>query len=199
MPRNEPPIGARRLISDLVETRHQLSIDRDVKTLDDTGASAYFFRGGNLRIREAINRHSAISTVVVICVLILGLVVIALELKGQSGKPPKDNYYTTDDGKTWFVDSASKLPPFDHDGVPAVRCYVFKGGNGEFVGLLEKYTDATRDQLARAADHVQHSQVPVLVKRPGEKDWMTVGPDQEATIIMHISAPDGSEAERVIP
>jgi hypothetical protein len=191
--------AARRLISDLVETRHQISIDRDVKTLDDTVASACFFRGGSLQIREMINRHSAISTIVVICVLILGLVVIALELKGESGKPPADNYYSTDDGKTWFVDSAGKLPPFDHDGVPAVRCYVFKGGNGKFVGLLEKYSDATRDQLARAAGQVQHGQVPVLVKKPGEKDWKTMGADQEAMILMHITSPDGSEPERVIP
>jgi hypothetical protein len=168
--------------------------------LDDTGASAYFFRGGNLQIREAINRHSAISTVVVICVLILGLVLIALELKGESGKPPKDNYYSTDDGKTWFVDSASKLPPFDHDGVPAVRCFVFKGGNGKFVGLLEKYTDATRDQLARTAEQMRpRDDVTVLVKKPGEKDWKEVGMDQAAMMLMHVSGPNGTDAERVMP
>ncbi len=88
-------------------------------------------------IRESINRHSAVSTTVVICMVAVGVVAIALELRGDNGKPPSKNYFTTDDGQTWFAASSSKLPPFDYGGIQAVRCYVFKGSSGEFAGLLE--------------------------------------------------------------
>jgi hypothetical protein len=37
--------------------------------------------------------------------------------------------YTDDDGKTWFVDSAYKVVPFDHDGNQAFRALVFTYAN----------------------------------------------------------------------
>jgi hypothetical protein len=152
-----------------------------------------------LGIRETINRNSAISTTVVICMVVVGVVVIGMELRGNSGKPPANNYYTTDDGKTWFVDSASKVPPFDHDGTPAVRCYVFKGNNGEFAGLLQKYGDETRDKLTSMPEEKRPRDASVLVKKPGEKEWTNMGVDQQAMVLMRITAPDGSDAERLMP
>jgi hypothetical protein len=152
-----------------------------------------------LGIRETINRHSAVSTTVVICMVVVGIVTIALELKGDNGKPPTKNYFTNDDGKTWFVDSASKLPPFDHDGLPAVRCYVFKGKDGEFAGLLEKYSDGDRDHLATIPEEKRPFNVPVLVKKPGDKEWKVVGPDQQAMMLMHITGPNGADVERRMP
>jgi len=152
-----------------------------------------------LHIREMMGHHSAITTIVVSCVIVVAAVVIGLELRGVSGKPPTESFYTTDDGKTWFVDSSSKLAPFDHDGVAAVRCYVFKGNNGKFAGLLEKYSDDTREQLARRAGLAPPPDITVLVKRPGDKDWTKMGVDRQAMVLMHITGPDGSNAERVMP
>jgi hypothetical protein len=157
-----------------------------------------------LGIREAINKKSAVSTIVAICAFVVIAAVIALELRGNNGKPPAECYYTTDDGKTWFVDSSSKLPPFDHDGSPAVRCYVFKCNSGKFAGLLEKYNDATRAHLIWMAQQVPPRLVldppPVMVKKPGDIDWKNMVPDQEGMILMHnIAGPDGSAAERVMP
>jgi hypothetical protein len=146
-----------------------------------------------------MGQHSATPTLVVSCLIVVVGVVIALELKGVSGLPPKQSFYTTDDGQTWFVDSSSKLPPFDHDGAQAVRCYVFKGPNGKFAGLLEKYSDDTREQLTRLAGKSPPSDISVLVKKPGEKDWTKTGVDQQAMTLMHITGPDGSGIERVMP
>jgi hypothetical protein len=179
-------------------------IDPEVQKLDDIVFGSHFSAEAHLGIREAINRHSAISTTVIICAIVVGVVTIGVELRGDNGKPPSKNYFTIDDGKTWFADSSSKLPPFDHGGAVAVRCYVFKGSNGKFAGLLEKYSDDTRERLARWAQQVPQVPLrnppPILVKKPGEKDWKSVGPDQEAMILMHdISGPDGSAAERVMP
>ena len=151
-------------------------------------------------IRETINRNSAVSTGVMICMVIVAVVVIGLELRGDDGKPPAKNFFTTDDGQTWFADSSSKLPPFDHDGAKAVRCYVFKGSSGKFTGLLEKYSDDTLNQLAHRDPNVPlHSSPPVMVKKPGEKDWKSIGADEEAVILMHIAGPDGTAAERIMP
>jgi hypothetical protein len=150
-----------------------------------------------LDIRETINRHQKVSTVVVICVVLAGLVAIGMEIRSGNGEPPSKNFFTIDDGKTWFADSSNKLPPFDHDGGKAVRCYVFEGKNGKFAGLLEKYSDSTLKQLVSEAK--RPTSIPVLVKKPGEKSWSNVGPDQEAMILMHISGPDGSDIELVMP
>lgn len=147
-------------------------------------------------IRETINRNSAISTTAVVCMIVVGVVTIGLELRGNNGKPPSKNYFTSDDGQTWFSDSSSKLPPFDHGGVVAVRCYVFEGKSGKFVGLLEKYSDDTLKQLAGGA---KFTSIPVLVKKPGEKNWQNIGADQEARILTQISGPDGSAVEIVMP
>lgn len=170
-------------------------------TLDDVAHSTLFFRGGSLGIRETINKNPGISTAVVVCMVVVGLVAIGLELRGDDGKPPSKNFFTTDDGKTWFADSADKMPPFDHDGAKAVRCYVFKGKSGEFVGLMEKYSDNTLKDLARRDPKVPlHDAPPSMVKKPGEKNWKPVGGDEEAMILMHIKGPGGEEdIERVMP
>jgi hypothetical protein len=152
-----------------------------------------------LGIRETINRNSVISATVVICALIVAVVVIGLELRGDKGKLPSKFYYTIDDGQTWFADSSSKLPPFDHDGGQAVRCYVFRGKNGKFAGLLQKYDPETREQLARRSDQIPPRDATVLVKKPGEKEWTKMGSDQQAMILMRITGPDGSEPESVMP
>jgi hypothetical protein len=120
-----------------------------------------------------------------------------MELRSANGQPPSKNFFTVDDGKTWFADSSNKLPPFDYDGAKAVRCYVFEGKNGKFAGLLEKYSDSTLQQLATEAK--RPTSIPVLFKKPGEKGWKNAGPDQEAMILMRISDPDGSDVELVMP
>jgi len=134
---------------------------------------------------------------VVICVVLGGLAAIVMEVRGNNGEPPSKNFFTIDDGKTWFADSSSKLPLCDYGGAKAVRCYIFEGKNGKFVGLLEKYSDSTLQQLATEAK--KPSSIPVLVKKPGEKSWKNVSPDQEAMILMHVTGPDGSDIELIMP
>ena len=153
-----------------------------------------------MAIRETIARHSTASTIVVICVVVACIVVVGMELKGDNGQPPAENFFTIDDGQTWFPDSATKLPPFDHNGSKAVRCYIFKGKNGKFAGLLEKYSDDTLNQLAHRDPKVPiYDSPPTMVKKPGEKEWKSMGGDERAMILMHISGPDGSDVERVMP
>jgi hypothetical protein len=150
-------------------------------------------------IRETLNRNSVLTVGTIVCAIAFCAVVIGMELRGNKGEPPKYAYYTTDDGKTWFSDSAIRLPPYDHDGSPAVRCIVFKGPNGQYAGLLEKLSDDTRARLAKTGDQFLPFGTPVLVKKPGEKEWTSMDVSQEAMIIIKILGPENSGIERMMP
>ncbi len=150
-------------------------------------------------VREAINKNSVISAVAIAAVLIFAVVVIALELKTNKGEPPKYCYYTIDDGKTWFSDNLRRLPPFDHDGSPAVRCFVFQGPNGKFAGLLEKLSDDVRAKLAQNGDQIPPLGTPVMVKKPGESKWTSMGVEQESMLLLQIVGRQDSGIEPVMP
>ena len=149
-------------------------------------------------IREKINNNSTIALGAVIVVLLVSVVVIALEIKGSSGAPPSKCYYSIDDGKTWFSDDSKKLPPYDYDGNQAVRCYVFSGPNGKFVGLLEKYSDNTLATIAKNGGVVPMG-TPVLIKKPGESQWRSAGGNDEAMVLLEIVGRQDSGIERVMP
>ncbi len=69
----------------------------------------------------------------------------------QRATTPKD-WYTADDGKTWFADRDDRVVPFDHGGKPAYRCFVWTcdGGKTRFVSHLERPTAAGRQRAATA-------------------------------------------------
>jgi hypothetical protein len=152
-----------------------------------------------LGIRETMNRNSVLAAVVIVCAIATCGVVIGVELRGNKGAPPKYAYYTTDDGKTWFSDLSIRLPPFDHNGSPAVRCFVFTGPNGKFAGLLEKLSDDTRDRLAKTGDQIPPFGTPIMVKKPGEMEWKSTDVSQEAMMLIKILGPESSGIERVLP
>jgi hypothetical protein len=149
-------------------------------------------------IREKLNNSSGIATGAVIVVLLVSVAVIAIEIRGNSGEAPKKCYYSIDDGKTWFSDASKNLPPYDYDGSPAVRCYVFSGPNGKFVGLLEKYSDDTRAAIVRNGGAVPMG-TPVLIKKPGEGQWRSAGGNDEAMVLLDIVGRPDSGIDRVMP
>lgn len=96
-----------------------------------------------MSIRETLNRYPAATSGVVVVVILLA-VAISFVYQTRAGKAPNaySAYYTTDDGQTTFVDDFFKAYPFDHDGKPAYRAYVFQTSSGKrFVGYLERYTN----------------------------------------------------------
>jgi hypothetical protein len=75
-----------------------------------------------MSIREACQRNPKIVTGVAILSLAIAMFMIFTQVKGEFGPENTETqaFYTVDDGKTWFVDEASKFPPFDKDGKVAV-------------------------------------------------------------------------------
>jgi hypothetical protein len=113
-------------------------------------------------------------------------------------------FYSDDDGSTWFVDDASKLPPFDHNGKPAVRAVVYRYDNDKkFVAYLEKFSDAELAQAQAAiAAHPQETshwaQSPMQVKKPGDAKWILPPAENPQGAIAYAkiitaTAPDGSK------
>jgi hypothetical protein len=162
-----------------------------------------------VEIRRHLNENPRIVGIIV-GVLMLAALVVALTssrrpadaVAPQNPGTPKE-YFSTDDGKSFFPEDARKLPPFDHQGKPAFRARVFKcGENGQpFVAFLERYADADRKRLEEllATDRpVPDEAVKLLaraeVKKPGRPGWvkMTPGTAQQFNAVRTPRCPDGS-------
>lgn len=129
-------------------------------------------------IREKVNNNPLIVTGLVVVAVIVVVLVIALQLRQLSPAVEDQAFYSDDDGKTWFTDSTSRIPPYEKDGKVAVRAYVYKckGVAEPFVGYLARYTDTARKQLLDAQAKGLAGNIPVPpnaleFKKPGETVW----------------------------
>ncbi|HWP40815.1 MAG TPA: hypothetical protein VNL70_07805 [Tepidisphaeraceae bacterium] len=103
-----------------------------------------------------MNQHPKVTATVVGIILLgaVGLLIAQLlssddaMVASDAGSEPKA-WYTVDDGKTFFADSALKIPPFEHEGKIAYRCQVwtYDGGKTRFVSHLERYPEAVKKKL----------------------------------------------------
>ena len=167
-------------------------------------------------IRETLNQNPGITTGATAGIILLALIFIIYQLSGGSGPQiATEAFYTTDDGATWFADDAEKIPPFDKDGKPAYRVYVYKCADGkEFVSHLERYTPDAKAKLEEfrtkgpeaAADPGVMEMIymgGVEVKDPatGDKGWVKQAQFEQAAKITTPVCPDGSSEslEPVMP
>lgn len=144
--------------------------------------------------REYMNQHPkvAVGGGIAIAVLAVGLIVVEV-MAGRhrypSGEPV--SYYTDDDGKSFFPDSADRIPPFDHNGQPAVTAYVFECGGQKFVGYMERYSAKWHDYVVAhgvTGDVMRYGRE---LKRPGDAKWMPSGDLQKEAQLEDIKCPSG--------
>jgi hypothetical protein len=158
-------------------------------------------------IREKLNENPSVTTGVTAAIVIAAILFIVWQVIPHSSETGKA-YFSADDGASYFSDDVSKLPPFDKNGKPAVRAYVYQCSNGKpFVLYLEKYTDDGRKRLEQMTNRPANSPPPTpmdpttltLVKKPGTGSW--VGPrDPNYAKVIEIRCPDGgTNAEPVVP
>ena len=166
-----------------------------------------------MRVRAFFNRHPAATALVVLVLTALAVASVVNQLRPQEEMrfiPPKD-FYTVDDGQTWFTDDIDKITPFDHAGKPAVlvRLFTCDGGKTRFVGYLEKLPDGALEKF-RAARRLPADAVPEaddvaamvgsLVKRKGEADWVPSSDPQRYAQVTQVHCPDGGGVpDRVQP
>ncbi len=145
-------------------------------------------------IREKLNQNPRATTAATIAIVVIALGFIVWQLIPQQPTVQTKQYYSNDDGKTWFADDMNKIMPFDKDGKPAVKANVFRCGGTDFVGYLEKYTDDVRKKVeaARAKPNADQAEdFPTVVKKPGDAKWLSPR-DRGYDKIVTVTCPSGS-------
>jgi hypothetical protein len=164
-----------------------------------------------VRVRELIKGKQS-AAVALAVVMIAGAAVAIYVQARDSSAGPGSAYFSTDDGKTFFADSATKLPPFDKGGKPAYRAHVFECGGKRVVGYLSRYRPEAIAALQEAAAARGTGKPPrnaaalaavgtygLELKRPGDPGWANQADPRVATMIRVYRCPDGSTPSEVEP
>jgi hypothetical protein len=163
---------------------------------------------------RAFLRQRQSVTIALACLMIVGAAITIYwqwtTFDGDSG--PGNTYFTIDDGKTYFVDRATKIAPFDKDGKPAYRAHVFECNGERVVGYLSRYTAEAIKALEEAERYKGTGKPPpnvaqlaaigttgLQVKKPGETEWVSQADVRRATRIRVFQCPDGSTPQEVDP
>lgn len=155
-----------------------------------------------MEIRDYLNEHKGVAvgaTIAIVVLAIAGVAWVSSAGHTNSDGSPRAAFFTQDDGKTFFVDDASKIPPFDYNGKPAYGCYVFTndGGKTKFVAWLFRYTTEGRRRLeslhtANGADVASSLFQHMEVKKPGDASWVPAGDPRARQIQMPPSVPNAT-------
>ncbi|WP_428939559.1 hypothetical protein [Fontivita pretiosa] len=169
-------------------------------------------------IRETLNQNPAFTTGATALIILVALGIIVYQLVGGGDNTAEFTagkaYFTIDDGKTWFADDASKLPPFEHQGKPAYLAFVYTydGGKTKFVAYLQRYTPEAKKRIEEARAKGPAGELAsvealsgIEVKLPGTgddpKNWVK-RTDPAAAKITEIRPPPGvspDALEQVLP
>jgi hypothetical protein len=153
-------------------------------------------------LREIINR-SPKAGMAATALIVAGAIAVAVLSSGGRGPRPVGQgraYFTIDDGKTWFADSASNPSPFTKDGKPAYRVFIWRcGTSAPFASHLYRSGGgpsaggAAKPAPAFAAGRTPQpmSGSATEVKRPGAASWVTANTVEGETVARPL-CPDGS-------
>jgi hypothetical protein len=143
-------------------------------------------------VREKLNEKPgvgiAIVAVVVICVVAETYHFMrspAVTSSSAASPAPPSEYFTTDDGATYFDGAGTNVAPFDYNGKEAVRAYVFRINGKQVVGYLEK--------------HIAGADSGLLVKKPGARTKWIADSAPEAQAIKEVKGTGGADPIRMTP
>jgi len=165
-------------------------------------------------IREKINQNPKQTTAITAGIVVLAILFIGWQACSGPGGGGVNNkaFYSTDDGKTYFVDDSSNIPPYQaKNGKVAVRAQVFTCDDGKtkFVGYLEMYGPAEKAMLEQIAKggakgappgYASYTTQP-MVKRPGEPptNWIPFSPRTTMyyQAVVQPKCPNGGNQENI--
>jgi hypothetical protein len=142
-------------------------------------------------VRETVNQRPGIVIACAAAVIVIALVVA---LMPSSATPSKgaaaQDWYTIDDGKSWFADDAGKFPPYEYKGKTAYRCRVWTCDDGKtkFVSHLERFTAEAKRKLETTPPQDAGSSLEsrmIEVKRPltGDQGWVSIRSPRAESIV----------------
>lgn len=167
-----------------------------------------------MSFRDDINQKPGIFIGVSAAIVVLAIIWLVYSLRGSkpvAGVITTKAFFSDDDGKSFYVDDISNIPPYEHSGKKAYRARVYevKGSGQRFVGYLESYDDKAKKQIEEAIkkgiDPATAMQgIDILVKKPGPGKWVKVGSmvSPEMVHAVTVTSPDGKKGEelqRVLP
>jgi hypothetical protein len=134
-------------------------------------------------LRKSIQKNPATAKIIAAAIVFICGAVIFREIRSTDApgfvlSATGKEFYSDNDGKTWFLADALEGSPFDHNGSQAYRVLVCRCGNGKpFVAFLAKYSDEQQAQIDK--DHAQNPGLPSeaqmgplgSLRRPGETKW----------------------------
>jgi hypothetical protein len=161
-----------------------------------------------MAIREAINQHPVLSGVV-----LFALVGVSFWFAmGQiHATPGTKEFYTDDDGKTYFTDASGKIVPYQRDGKEVVVAEVFESKTKPpFVAYMRQYTPATLSAVEKPPLSAQPGTVflgglrgvppRMEYKKPGDPKWHDIEGNLKAMAeYLNLNSVDGSDLSEVDP
>lgn len=167
-----------------------------------------------MTVRQMLEKHRRIVLVASVLAIAVAVYAIYQQTAGTYAGTGQPGFFSDDDGKTWFTMGVGKVPPFDHNGRTAVRCYLYQCGSDKFVAYLERYKPEYQQQAAKLAEAAKTTPLNKLrgmtaelhalgqtcreVKKPGEKNWITASDPAFKNIVIP-QCKDGSGADYVYP
>lgn len=110
-----------------------------------------------MNLREMIARSPALGLGFGVVAILIAVYV----LWPRSVVMPTQSFFTSDDGKTFYREDATLVPPYNVDGKIAVRANVYRCPvcGKQFVGTMERYkpdrVEAIRKDMAEAREQVE--------------------------------------------
>lgn len=152
-------------------------------------------------VREGLNRRpwltAAVLAPLTIVVCVAGLRAL------RPSEPAGRQFYTADDGKTWYVDRGGLPVPFIKDGKEVVMAEVFEAKGRRFVAYMRRYTPDSLKALASkdvAGDRPAAGKSPgtggmplrMEYKKPGDTRWHDIDGDVKAmSEYLNLTSPEG--------
>lgn len=102
-------------------------------------------------MRETMEKKRGVSVGLAVVLLVVGVGGIVWQLMARGGDTRNNipnEFFTADDGQTFFTASATNVAPFDHDGKQAVKAIVYECGGKQFVAYMERFTPEARQVMA---------------------------------------------------
>lgn len=171
----------------------------------------------SMSLKEKLNKRPMLVSAVMLLVIAAAVYISVSSMRpnaGRSYKPPQAAYFTSDDGKTFFVDDATKIAPFKTaDGKEAVEAFVYScdGDKDPFVAYMMRYTPEAkkgmeaaysrstvvggRRKYASMQDRDQvlfASTVSAEVKQPGDSTWVGARDATKYAKVIAFDCPKGS-------
>lgn len=165
-----------------------------------------------MSIRDSIKKRPSLAAVLAGVMIVGAGIAIYVQARDLGASGAGKAFFSTDDGKTYFVDDARRLPPFDKNGKPAYRAHVFECGGTRVVGYLSGYTPEALKAVEEAKKYNGTGKPPpnmhqiaslgttgTMVKRPGEAMWISQADIGRATMVRVFRCPDGNTPVEVEP